>query len=62
MYDEILQQALDMLRHFDANGDEIYEITARLLAKGREELIAQGFTREEAIIILAHQGTFLKTG
>jgi hypothetical protein len=61
MYDDLLKQALEMFKHFEEHGDEFLELSARLMAKARDNLIANDFTREEAIQILAHQGCGLKS-
>jgi len=36
--------------------DELFKIAARLYKKTLDALVEEGFTREEAILILAHQG------
>jgi len=36
--------------------DDLFKIAARLYKKTLDAMLAEGFTREEAVLILAHQG------
>lgn len=55
---EIMEYALEAY----SKSDKIFEYTATITGKLRNALIQEGFTRSEAIEIIAHQGISLITG
>jgi len=56
----MIEQLVEMLRAVEEN-DELFDIMARMMKKSYDALVKAGFTEEQAIKIVAGQGTGVKT-
>ena len=54
-----MEQLIEMIKEV-LTCDEAFDLGAKLLKKSVEALVSNGFTREEAIQIVATQGTLVK--
>lgn len=55
----MLDQVIAIMKEME-NKPEMFEVTARLMRKMYESLVKVGFTPDEAIRIVASQGTGMK--
>jgi len=53
--DEMFEAVKYMMEEAEKH-DDLFQIAARLYKKTLDAMIEQGFSREEAVLIMAHQG------
>lgn len=56
----MIEELVELMKSIEAN-EEFFEVLARLMRKMYDALVKAGFSPEEAVKIVASQGTGLKT-